>query len=1037
MSNQQSLRKLRQTYGTGNVAVAEAFVRLLKIKPSDKLYPSAIEWAAIRVDSSTDILTARELKEFNKDNKENRVGRIHKKIIEEIKNLYKINEVIQGIKPVTSSKLDQPISSKPLPNPSQSKELEPEIKLESNIKRVQSGGEVLLTWTSKNAIKIKKSNIPGVTTKSPVNGFIKVENIKRRRNFYISVISSSGKTSEAKVETLVETQQYKKEQDKKTPETDPPEKEEQPTRDRTSLTQMVSPSSKKQRKPKEEKVEESKSEFGSLSDGILLSINKSLNSIVKLLTTQLKANQRKYDKDRIASEARVRLGREEAMEEQGSSGLDMMKSGAEKMLSPFKSIIDKIVNFLFYTFLGRAFTEIVNWMNDPANKEKVEALGKFLKDFWPLIAGAAVLLFTPLGGFIVGTVQFLAGTFKTLKALGGLIKGLVPGKGGKGGTLVTKGKPKGKVPVTTSGGRKVGRFGKIKDAISKPFKGKPNITTSGGNRVGGFSGLRESISKSFRGAPKITGGLKSPIGRGGLVGEVAIALTQMFMPQIQEAVGNLYNSIGIGIGNLSDDQLKKELNYELGLESKLSSELLGKYFQRDSTRLDMLKKEAEKRGLSSGGSLGGTPFSGLVSGTSGIKVSGAGKDTQAFPIMGGGMAILQKGETVLQPGVRETIIKEKGFDVLSYNKGSNANKPINLNSNNITAMNTGGIVGGPKISPSDYNALLAISALESDEPQGRADAAQSIYNRLLAATKYGTNFLQKSNTIKGLITADQQYQPTFSNAKDWNNINDDLKSAVIAVMNSDKGKRYKWSYQDALNQIKATEKALKNPVLQKNAQKFVKGLPSFRGTSQHDFIRKDLGDVVRNKNSNFFTSFGMEDTKYFKERGSIPAPIPSMLVVKPKSIEKPKEKQKPGMLNSLMNFFSNMLPKKKYGGLIDQKSGNSLSYAQDNILMRAEKGEYVMPRIAVEKIGVRTLDRLSSLDPNFRIRSSSIDVPRPLSRSNFGAAPLMLPPINQGGSQGGISGASGNGTQVPSFSATPRDTSVRMSLADLYGILTN
>lgn len=942
MSNQQSLRKLRQTYGTGNVAVAEAFVRLLKIKSSDKLYPSAIEWAAIRVDSSSDILTARELKEFNKDNKENRVGRVHKKIIGEIKNLYKINEVIQGIKPVTSSKLDQQISSKPLPNPSQAKELEPEIKLESNIKRVPSGGEVLLTWTSKNAIKIKKSNIPGVTTKSPVNGFIKVENIKRRRNFYISVISSSGKTSEAKVETLVETQQYKKEQSKGIQSTDSSEQEEQPVRERSSITQMVSPSSRRQKKPKEEKVEESKTQFGSLIDGILLSINKSLNNIVKILTKQLKANQKRYDKDRIASEARVRLGREEAMEEKGSSGLDMMKAGAEKMLSPFKSIIDKIVNFLFYTFLGRAFTEIVNWMNDPANKEKVEAIGKFLKDFWPLIAGAAALLFTPLGGFIVGTVKFLIGSFRTLKALSKFLK--------------------------------LGKF------------------------------------------------IRSPIGKAG--GVVAVV----------GALSYLANKI---TGQDKSAKIITESGADIRRGKRLGLRGVDTMGEKYKTPGEM--ESASPYGLLQGVSSGGTIFSGSVSNNTGLKVSGAGKDTQAFPIMGGGMAVLQKGETVLQPGAREAIIKEKGFDVLSYNKGSNANKPINLNGNNIKAMNTGGIVGGPKISLSDYNALLAISALESDEPQGRADVAQSIYNRLLAATKYGTNFLQKSNTLKGLITASQQYQPTFSNSKDWNNINDDLKSAVIAVMNSDKGKRYKWSYQDALNQIKATEKALKNPVFQKNAQKFVKGLPSFRGTSEHDFMRKDLGDVVRNDKSNFFTSFGMEDTKYFKERGSVPAPIPSMLVVKPKSVEKPKEnkKQNSGMFNSLMNFFSNMLPKKKYGGLINQKSGDPLSYAQDNILMRAEKGEYVMPRIAVEKIGVRTLDRLSSLDPNFRIRSSSIDVPRPLSRSNFGAAPLMLPPINQGGSQGGISGAGGNGTQVPSFSATPRDMSVRMSLADLYGILTN
>ena len=49
-------------------------------------------------------------------------------------------------------------------------------------------------------------------------------------------------------------------------------------------------------------------------------------------------------------------------------------------------------------------------INDPKNKEKVEVLKRFLKDWWPALLGALVLFTTPFGAFVrgfVGTVTKL------------------------------------------------------------------------------------------------------------------------------------------------------------------------------------------------------------------------------------------------------------------------------------------------------------------------------------------------------------------------------------------------------------------------------------------------------------------------------------------------------------------------------------------------------------------------------------------------------------------------------------------------------
>jgi hypothetical protein len=972
MSNQQKLAKLKKQYRAEFETATFVVKNHLFIKSTDKLYPYAIEWVILNMmDIQKDVLTKKETEIFNKDVKnKNKDGVVHKKIKTQIEALKKKSLAFDGKQEISSSKLDQPISSRPLPSPTSTstvKEVEPKVTLESNIQRVEKGGSVTLTWTSKNATKIKRTNIPGVTTKTPVNGFIQVEDIRRRRDFYIIVESASGQTQEAKVQTLVETQEYKKQK-----ETEEPKEKDSSTQPRAvSSTRLISPSTKKESTEEKEKIIPQEN---SLNDNILLSIDKTLSGILKLLTTQLKLNQNIFDRERKESEKNLRLSKEERMEESGGiPGGELIKSGAEKMLSPFKAIIDKIVNFLYFTLLGRVFTEIMDWMNDPQNKDKVDAMGRFLKDFWPVIAAAALYFLTPLGGFINGTISLLRGFI----------------------SLSTKLIPK-------------------------------------------MLGLAKTI---------VTG----PIGKLALVAGTIFAL--------KEATD--FDKEKSQYTQLSNEELLKRKDKFAKVLEEPRQYYQGEGMDRTNTKrsLGFIEEEIKSRGLSTGEPV----FSGQVTNKDGKQVSGAGKDTQAFSIMGGGIAVLQPGETVLKPGAREDIIKERGFDVLSYNRGPNANNPQNLNSNNITLMNTGGIVGGaaPKISVPDYHSLLAITALESDEPQGRADVAQSIYNRLHAADKYGVNFLQKSTTLKDLINASRQYEPTFDNKKDWQNIGDSLESAAMAVMNSSKGRRYNWTLEDAMSQIKETEKAIKDPVLQKNSQEFVKGLPSFRGTSEHDFIRKDLGDVLRNNKSNFFTLEDLEKNypDYAKERALLAAPIPDMLLPK-KKVELPtQQKQNPlqqvknvlsgakqmippavkNFLGGVKSSVQNLIPfmqKKKYGGLIESFSGDNLPYSQDNILMRAEKGEYVVPKIATEKIGIKVLDTISSLDPNFKIKNSNInlDSPRPLSRASYGAAPITLPPITQGMEQVGSS--SGSGTPIPVFSATPQNgMDVRSALADIYGIV--
>ena len=116
----------------------------------------------------------------------------------------------------------------------------------------------------------------------------------------------------------------------------------------------------------------------------------------------------------------------------------------------------------------------------------------------------------------------------------------------------------------------------------------------------------------------------------------------------------------------------------------------------------------------------------------------------------------------------------------------------------------------------DFWTLVAIASLESGNPQGRADVAQSIYNRL-ASGIYG------GKTIKELIVSGngRQYQPVGRSVKEFRSISDKA-SAINAIMVANKLSR-----GQAEKFINDTASAVQNKELQKSAAQFVGGRTDF------------------------------------------------------------------------------------------------------------------------------------------------------------------------------------------------------------------
>jgi hypothetical protein len=154
--------------------------------------------------------------------------------------------------------------------------------------------------------------------------------------------------------------------------------------------------------------------------GPLESIKKTLSNFFNFRKDASEDERREYEKQRRS--------KREAGLEGLRKGMAAVADVTKKFVAPFQGIIDRIWRFIFFTLLGRAFTQLMNWFNDPKNKTKVEVLSRFLKDWWPTLLGAAVLFLTPFGKFVRGVFSLVGGFAGKLVAqiprIGGAIKSL-------------------------------------------------------------------------------------------------------------------------------------------------------------------------------------------------------------------------------------------------------------------------------------------------------------------------------------------------------------------------------------------------------------------------------------------------------------------------------------------------------------------------------------------------------------------------------------------------------------------------------------
>ncbi len=144
---------------------------------------------------------------------------------------------------------------------------------------------------------------------------------------------------------------------------------------------------------------------------ILGEIASSMDGIKQILIDQNELDKEAADDQRKADEKDKRSLKEKAIE--GIKGT--LKAAGQKMLKPFVSLWDTIMDFIKLIFFGRIGIKLWEWFSDPANTQKISSIFRFIKDWWPVIVAGIMAFVSPGLTAIVGTVALL--TWATVKII--------------------------------------------------------------------------------------------------------------------------------------------------------------------------------------------------------------------------------------------------------------------------------------------------------------------------------------------------------------------------------------------------------------------------------------------------------------------------------------------------------------------------------------------------------------------------------------------------------------------------------------------
>ena len=223
-----------------------------------------------------------------------------------------------------------------------------------------------------------------------------------------------------------------------------------------------------------------------------------LNGILNILRLGNKQDKKESSVDRKERQRQRREKRESAIESL-KGGVKKAASAGKKavsaLVSPFKNMLDRLINFLKFTVLGMLINDGLRWFSKKENQRKITNLGRFFKDWWPSLLAGYLLFFTPIGILVSKVVGILA---LGIPKLAGLIASNPLLASAIAGTL-------GVVSI----GKMLGKD-KVSENLAEEKQTKMNALVEEGMDTGKAEVLADSTRLPDAGGPGSTNNLRTP-----------------------------------------------------------------------------------------------------------------------------------------------------------------------------------------------------------------------------------------------------------------------------------------------------------------------------------------------------------------------------------------------------------------------------------------------------------------------------------------------------------------------------------------------
>jgi len=411
---------------------------------------------------------------------------------------------------------------------------------------------------------------------------------------------------------------------------------------------------------------------------------------------------------------------------------------------------------------------------------------------------------------------------------------------------------------------------------------------------------------------------------------------------------------------------------------------------------------------------GGNIFSGVVGKDDGTKVSGAGQDTQFFPVEGGGGAVLAPNELVLTEEQQAQIQKDTGVNPASYVAGI---QPKKL-SGNINPMSLGGIVG--------YNQGGIIGALSKILPgtgtvmapkgmqwEGQGTTLQKLLGMTVPGSERTTTYspsdigrYNQLNKLRQLLSGDAMY--SGSSGRYMARMTKTQPNQETFVQDAFR------NFGKNVNTIKGAAKRQEEMMGQMGYKPDgyvnLSGRPIKRQGGGIVNALKSIEQVLHGKN--YRPRYRSEVNNFMMGSGSY----------------RPNNFMMGSSLYNVYNVSGSQGPRssiiKENTGYDKPGAGADRQYLPPMMVQPGE-AHYIIPKDAVQRGAIPKVDQIvAKLDPNSNPKKSGADLVGPPVKNNF----IPLPPEIIKSSSAPPSYPASGSESVPTFSAYRKTDERRESL---------